>query len=150
MTLDVAAHLLIKPVAFFLAALPMLIENLRTGLVTNQNNAILFAVGLGVMVLGPTLGMGAFELPPLSPWMLVAFVPFAMFARGWVRGGAAKLLIALLPWFSPGEYLLVAAAGFLLAGVVGAVWRIKDVQIAPPILVIGFMVQALGAAVRHR
>ena len=150
MTLQTAAPLLIKPLAFLLAAAPLAIENLRTGAITNANNAILLAAGLGVLVLGPTLGMGAFQLPPLSPWLLVALLPFVMWALKWVGGGAAKFLIALLPWFSPGEYLAVVSIGFLLAGIVGQARRSKVVQIAPPMVLIGLLVQAAGAAARLR
>jgi Flp pilus assembly protein protease CpaA len=148
MILNIAASLLIKPLAFAAASLPLVIDNLRTGNITNMNNAILLVAGLGVMALGPTLGLAGFQLPALSPWMLVALVPFVMFALKWVRGGAAKFLIALLPWFSPGEYLAVVVSGFVLAGVTGAALRRKDVQIATPMVLLGLIVLALGAAAR--
>jgi Flp pilus assembly protein protease CpaA len=147
MTLETAAQLLIKPLVYILATAPLVIDNLRRGKITNWNNAVLFVAGLGVLVLGQTLGMSAFQLPPLSPWMLVVFVPFIMFALKWVRGGAAKFLIALLPWFSRGQYIFVTVTGFFLAGVIGRVQRSQETQIAPPTVLIGLIVQA--AAVRH-
>ncbi len=150
MALEIAANLLVKPLAFSVTALPMVIDNLRTGRVTNTNNAILLLCGLGVLALGPSLGMSQFHLPAPSLWMLVALVPFAMFALKWVGGGAAKFLIALLPWFSPGEYLFVVIAGFLLVGAAGMVLRHKEVQIATPMVVLGLVVMAVRvAAVRH-
>lgn len=146
MTFDLAANLLIKPLAFSVAALPLVIDNLRTGRITNWNNAILLFGGLGVLALGPTLGMSEFHLPAPSLWMLVALIPFAFFALGWIGGGAAKFLIALLPWFSPGEYLFVTIAGLILAGVIGRVRRRKDTQIALPMVVIVLIVQAVAIA----
>jgi uncharacterized membrane protein len=147
---EIAANLLIKPLAFSIAALPMVVDNLRSGRITNTNNAILLLGGLGVMALGPTLGMSEFDLPAPSLWLLVAVVPFVMFALKWIRGGAAKFLIALLPWFSPGEYLFVVFTGFLAVGVAGKVLRHKDVQIATPMVVLGLVVMAVRvAAVRH-
>jgi Flp pilus assembly protein protease CpaA len=146
MTFDLAATLLIKPLVFAVAALPLVIDNLRTGQISNWNNTILLLGGLGILALGPTLGMSGFHLPAPSLWMLVALVPLAFFALGWVRGGAAKFLIALLPWFSSGEYLFVTISGLILAGVVALARRRKDTQIALPMVVIGLIVQAAGIA----
>ena len=150
MALEIAATLLIKPLVFAVAALPMVTDNLRTGHIANTNNAILLLAGLGVLALGPTLGMSEFHLPAPSLWMLVALVPFAMFALKWIRGGAAKFLIALLPWFSPGEYLSVVIIGFLLVGIAGKVLRQKDVQIATPMVVLGLVVMAVRIAAARR
>ncbi len=146
MPFDSAVTPFIKPLAFSIAALPMVVDNLRTGRITNWNNAIIFLVGLGVLALGPTLGMPEFHLPALSLWPLVAVVPFVMFALKWIRGGAAKFLIALLPWLSPGEYLCVTIAGFILASLVSLVRRQKEMQIAPPMVLIGLIVQTAHIA----
>ena len=143
--MDVPANQLLRPLAFAAAALPMVGDNLRTGNITNLNNGILLVGGLGVIALEPSLGMAPFQLPAPSPWMLVALVPFAMFVLRWIRGGAAKFLIALLPWFSPGEYLFVVGAGMLLAGLIAAALRRKDSQIAPPMALLGLIVLALRA-----
>ena len=52
--------------------------------------------------------------PATSPWwFLVAAIPFGMWWSGSLGGGAAKLLIALLPWFTPGQYVLVFFGGAL-------------------------------------
>jgi len=147
---DFAARQLLAPLAFAAAALPMVVDNLRTGNITNMNNAILLFGGLGVMVLGPSLGMAEFHLPAASPWLLVALLPLAMFALRWIRGGAAKFLIALLPWFAPGEYLAVVGVGFLLAGIAAKILRRKDTQIAPPIVLLGLIVLALRAALTRQ
>jgi Flp pilus assembly protein protease CpaA len=94
--------------------------------------------------------MAGFELPPPSPWMLVALVPFGMFALKMIGGGAAKLLIALLPWFAPGEYLFVVAMGFFATGVAGLALKRKDLQIATPVLALGLVLQVASAALRHK
>jgi Flp pilus assembly protein protease CpaA len=145
------AYLVIKPLAFVVAALPMAIDNIRTGLISNLNNAILFLGGIGVLALGPTLGMETFSLPAPSLWMLVALVPFALFALRLIGGGAAKFLIALLPWFSPGEYIFVTVAGFIFAGVAGVARSRKNMQILLPILVAGLLAQvaAIVVSMRH-
>ena len=146
-----SAGSVVPPLAFALAALPLLVDNVRTGRITNANNAILLVTSLGVLALGPSFGMAPFHLPAPSPWLLVLLVPPALFATGAIGGGAAKFLIALLPWFSPGEYLAIVAAGFLAAGVIGKLRRQKDVQIAPPTALFGLIVLALSAAnVAHR
>jgi len=152
MTVDSTAILLIKPLVFAIAALPMVIDNVRTGRITNANNAILFIAGLGVLALGPVLGGGDFQLPALSLWTLVVVLPFVFFALGWVGGGAAKFLIAMLPWFSAAEYLSVAVAGLLLAGVIAKALRRRDAQIAPPMVMLGLIVQvaAIAAVGPHR
>jgi prepilin peptidase CpaA len=146
MAFDSAVSLFIKPLAFSIAALPMVVDNLRTGRITNWNNVIIFLVGLGVLALGPTLSLSDFHLPAPSLWTLVALVPFVMFALKWIGGGAAKFLMALLPWFPPGEYLCVTIAGFVLASLVSLVRRQKEMQIAPPIVLIGLIVQMAGIA----
>ncbi len=139
------AYLVIKPLAFVVAALPMAIDNIRTGLISNLNNAILFLGGIGVLALGPTLGMETFSLPAPS------LVPFALFALRLIGGGAAKFLIALLPWFSPGEYIFVTVAGFIFAGVAGVARSRKNMQILLPILVAGLLAQvaAIVVSMRH-
>lgn len=149
MSFAVAAPLFVKPLAFLAASLPIVIENLRTGHIPNISNAALLAGGLGVMALGPTLGMAGFDLPSPSPWMLAALAPLGMYALKMIRGGAAKLLIALLPWFPPSEYLFVVAIGFFFAGAAGLALKRKDVQIATPMLALGLVLQVAGAALRH-
>jgi prepilin peptidase CpaA len=146
MTADNASFLLIKPLVFAIAALPMVVDNLRTGRITNTNNAILFLAGLGVLALEPLIGGADFNLPPASLWLLVAVIPFVFFALGWIGGGAAKFLIALLPWFSAGEYLSVAAAGLVLSSVIAKALRRPDAQIAPPTVMIGLVAQAAAIA----
>jgi Flp pilus assembly protein protease CpaA len=128
----------------------MLIDNVRTGQIKNPNNVLLLIVGLGVLVLGPRLGMDGFHLPALSAWPLVALVPFGLWVKGWLGGGAAKFLIALLPWFSPGEYVWVAVGGLVACSVIAKALRQKDTRLVPPAVAIGLMVQAAGIAVLVR
>jgi Flp pilus assembly protein protease CpaA len=146
MTFVSATILLVRPLVFAIAALPMVVDNLRTGRITNRNNAIIFLAGLGMLALWPVLSATDFHLPAPSLWMLVGVIPVAFFALGWIGGGGAKFLIALLPWFSAGEYLSVAAVGLILAGGVAKALRRENAQIAPPMVMMGLIVQAAGIA----
>jgi hypothetical protein len=141
MPIDAAAHLLIKPLAFTIAALPLVVLNLRTGNIPNWANAVLLGAGLAILALAGTLAP--------SPWILMALAPIILFALKILPGGAAKFLIALLPWFTPGEYLFVTGAGFLLVGLIGKFRGDASVQIATPMSAIGLLVLAANAALTH-
>ena len=146
MIFDIAVNPLIKPLAFSIAALPVMVENLRTGMISNWGNAILLLAGLAVLTLEPTFGMSGFHLPVPLPWSPMKLILLAFFVRMRFGGGAVKFLVALLPWFSTDEYLLVTTARCALASIIGYVRGIKEVQIAPQMVVIGLLVLAVGTA----
>ena len=141
-----APNLIFKALAFALATLPMVIYNLRTGMITNLYNAVILLAGIGVLALGPTFGMSGFSLHSLGFWTLSAIVFLFFYKRGWIHGGATKFFIALLPWFSQNEYISVASCGLLVAAVIGLTLRHKEPQIAPSVVVCGLIALVVSAA----
>ena len=117
-----------------LAFIPLLITNLRSGLVKYSLLAAMLALGVLAAFFGPSFGAEALKLSVLVGWFLTAAVLLGIAAYRAISGGVAKFLIALLPWFSFGDYLLVVTIGMFLAAAVGRVTG-KDALIVPPMMV---------------
>jgi hypothetical protein len=131
--------------AFLFVMLPVLIENLRSGRITNPHNAMIFLVGLALLVTEQLLGE-----PPVSPpwglWGAVALLVTLSAMLGAVPGGIAKFLIALLPWFTGWEpYLLTATAAFLLCAACGYAMR-REAPLIPSFYLAGLGTLIYAAA----
>ena len=139
----VTLPLIVKLAGFLLAILPLMIDNLRTGRATNGNNLILLLGGLAMLVLDRAVGWSDRSLLASGGWivagMAVLFVVHGMIG---VPSGVAKTLIALLPWFTVGSYLVVVAAGLLVTALIGFVTR-RDAPVVPSLMVAGVFVLAL-------
>ncbi|MEM7700369.1 MAG: hypothetical protein AAF251_00385 [Pseudomonadota bacterium] len=101
-------------VLFVGCAAPAATENLRDGSLSNRNNLILLAGGLGAYALGWSLGHYSFESGDLYLKIGIAIIILASAFFG-VPGGIAKMLIALLPWLSVPVYFTALMIGFFLA-----------------------------------
>jgi hypothetical protein len=122
---------LIKLGLLMLSMAPLLISNVRTGLAKNALLGLLLAIGVLAAVLRPVYGDEPLKLSSLVIWVFAAILLIGISASGIIGGGVAKLLIALLPWFSFGHYLLTITLGMLLAAVVGWI-KGRAALIVPP------------------
>lgn len=112
--------LVVKLIVFALAISPQLILNLRTGAVKNSYNALIFVAGLVFALLEREAGSNPASLLVAISWLAAALiVVMALHAAGIVPGGIGKTLIALMPWFSIADYLIVVVAGFMIFGLIG-------------------------------
>lgn len=110
-----------KLIAFALAISPQLIFNLRTGAVKNSYNLLIFVAGLAFACLERGAGADSASVLVAVSWFVAALVAImALHVTGIVPGGVGKTLLALLPWFSVADYLIVLVAGFVIFGVVGS------------------------------
>ena len=132
----------IKLSLLMLVFIPLLISNLRTGMVKNGMLGTMFAIGVLVAFFDPAFGAQPLKLFALLGWGLTAGLLLGIAAYGAVSGGVAKLLIALLPWFPFGEYLLAVTIGMLLAAAV-AHWTGKNALIVPPMMLAALAVWLL-------
>lgn len=122
---------------FIISALPLFIDNLRTGAASNRNNLILAVGGLTALVISHVLGWGDRPLLPLAVWIAVGAVALIIVAAARILpGGVTKTMMVLLVWFSWMNYLLVISVGFVLAGVVGAIIR-RNVPMAATLIIAG-------------
>ncbi|HEX9953639.1 MAG TPA: hypothetical protein VGB48_00280 [Allosphingosinicella sp.] len=129
----------LRAFAFLLVLLPALVANLRSGLVTNAHNAMIFLVGVAILVTERLLSEPSMSLP-WGLWTTVILLVIVLASLGTVPGGVAKLLIALLPWFTGWEsYLFTATAGFFFS----AAWGYAKGGQAP--LIPAFYLAGLGA-----
>src|SRR5262249_42739388 len=107
---------IVKLAGFLLAVLPLLIDNLRTGRVTNGNNLIVLFGGLAMLVLDRAMGWSNQSLLASGGWIIAGMVILLVVIQ--MTGqpfGVAKTLMALLPWFTIESYLIVFSAGLLMA-----------------------------------
>jgi hypothetical protein len=132
----------IKLGVLMLALAPLLIYNIRTGMVKNGLVGVLLAAGVLMAFFGPAIGAPPLKLSALVGWILMGALLLGTAAFGVVPGGTAKLLIALLPWFPFGDYLLVFTAGMLLASLVAHLSG-KNALIVPPMMAAAFTIGLL-------
>jgi hypothetical protein len=121
---------------------PVLIDNIRTGMLKNGLVGALFVAGVAVAFFGPAIGAPPLMLSAFVGWVLVGALLLGAAAFGVVSGGVAKFLIALLPWFSFGDYLLVFTAGMLLTTLVGYITK-RNALIVPPMMAAAFTIGLL-------
>jgi|GEM_PF-2879307 len=127
--------------AFILLLMPVLVENLKSGRLTNAHNAMVFLGGVALLVAERLLADPSMSLP-WGLWGAVILLVMLSAGLGAVPGGVAKFLIALLPWFTGWEaYLGTATAAFFLT----VAWGYAKGDQAP--LVPGFYLAGLGAFV---
>lgn len=115
---------------------PIVVVNLRSGILHNWSAAVVLVVGLalGLIREGPA------EAPWLF-WIIGAVVWFGIFCfvRG-APGGVIKIAIAFLPWFhDPQDYLAFVTIAMFVAAATAYLLRRKFVPIGP-----GMMVAGLG------
>jgi hypothetical protein len=132
----------IKLGLLMLALAPLLIDNIRTGTVKNGRVGALLAVGILMAFFGPAIGAPPLMLSAFVGWVLVGVLLLGAAAYRIVPGGIAKFLIALLPWFPFGDYLLVLTAGMLLAALVGYITG-RNALIVPPMMAAAFAIGLL-------
>ncbi len=131
---------LLRPLALLLIFVPLLVINLRNGLVPNGLLLLLFATGVVHAFALPYMQSEPLELGRLIWWGIGIAGGVAIFVFRLVPGGTAKLLMALLPWFALSEYLIVMTIGMFLAAAIGLATK-RDALIVPPM-----MVAALGVS----
>ncbi|KRQ97830.1 hypothetical protein [Bradyrhizobium valentinum] len=135
--------LIVKLAGFLLAILPLMIDNLRTGRATNGNNLILLLGGLAMLVLDRAVGWSDRSLLASGGWIIAGGAVLLVVHRMiGVPSGVAKTLIALLPWFAMGSYLVVVTAGLLITALIGFVTR-RDAPVVPPLMVAGVFILAV-------
>jgi hypothetical protein len=123
----------IKLCLLMLVFCPLLVTNLRTGLVKNGMLTAMFFVGVLIAFFGSTFGAEPLKLSAPIGWILTAALLLGVAAYGIVPGGIAKFLIALLPWFPLHDYLFVITIGMGLATLIGYASSRKAL-IVPPIM----------------
>mgnify|MGYP006898279015 CR=1 FL=1 len=133
---------IVQIIVFVAAATPLVLEGINNWTASNRNNALLFGAGAVMAIIAVALGHSTFSLGALGMGIAVAAGLLAVAATGAVSGGVAKSCIALLPWFSTDTWLSVFAAGMLIAGVLGFVFK-RNVLIAPPMVAAGTVALAL-------
>ena len=133
---------LVKLCLLILAMTPLLTNNLRTGLVKNGLVGPLFVVGFLVAIFGTAFGAEPLKLSALLGWGLAAAVILPAAAYRAIPGGTAKFLIALLPWFAFGDFMLVLTIGMFSAAAV-AYGTGKNALIVPPMMLAAFAVGLL-------
>lgn len=100
---------------FVAAMLPLLIDNLRNGTATNGNNFILALGGILSLVIGHLSGWNQQSLWSAGAWIAMGGVTLMLVSiLGLLPGGVAKMMMALLPWFTITNYFTVIAVGFIL------------------------------------
>jgi hypothetical protein len=123
----------IKLGLLILASIPLLIYNLRTGGVKNALIGAILATGVIVAFFGPQIGAAPLTFFTLLGWVLAAVCLVGAAILCGAPGGIAKFLIALLPWFSIGDYLMVIVIGMFLTVVVCLITR-RSAAIVPPMM----------------
>ena len=87
----------IKLSLLMLVFIPLLISNLRTGMVKNGMLGTMFAIGVLVAFFGPAFGAQPLKLFALLGWGLTAGLLLGIAAYGAVSGGVAHCSFALVP-----------------------------------------------------
>ena len=127
--------------AFFLLLLPVLVENVRSGRLTNAHSAMVFLGGVALLVADRVVVDPSAEIP-WGLWAAVILLVILSAVMGALPGGVAKFLIAVLPWFTGWEpYLWTAMAAFFLTAAIGY-FRGGQAPFVP-----GFYLAGLGAFV---
>jgi hypothetical protein len=135
--------LIVKLAGFLLAVLPLMIDNLRTGRATNGNNLILLLGGLAMLALDRAMGWSDRSLLASGGWIIAGMaVLLVIHPLIGVPSGVAKTLMALLPWFTVANYLVVITAGLLITALIGFVTR-RDAPVVPSLMVAGVFILAL-------
>ena len=135
--------LIVKLTGFLLSILPLTIDNLRTGRATNRNNLILLLGGLAMLVLDRAMGWSDRSLLESGGWIIAGMAVLLVIHRMiGVPSGVAKTLMALLPWFTVANYLVVITAGLLITALIGFVTR-RDAPVVPSLMVAGVFILAL-------
>ena len=135
--------LTLKLAAFLLAILPLLIDNIHTGNATNRNNLILLLGGLAMLVLDRVMGWSDRSLLATGGWIIAGTaILFVVHRMVGIPSGVAKTLMALLPWFTTANYLVVITAGFLVTALIGFVTR-RDAPVVPPLMIAGLVILSL-------
>ncbi|WFU16999.1 hypothetical protein [Bradyrhizobium sp. CB3481] len=135
--------LIVKLAGFLLAILPLMIDNLRSGRATNGNNLILLLGGLAMLILDRAMGWSDRSLLASGGWIIAGMAILLVVHRMiGVPSGVAKTLMALLPWFTVANYLVVITAGLLITALTGFVTR-RDAPVVPSLMVAGVFILAL-------
>lgn len=121
----------IKLGLLMLASIPLLLYNLRTGNVKDALIGAILATGVIVAFFGRQIGAAPSTFSTVIGWVLTAVCLVGGALLFGAPGGIAKFLIALLPWFPMGDYLMVIVIGMLLTVVVCLVTR-RSAAIVPP------------------
>lgn len=120
---------------FLIAVLPLLIDNLRTGKATNRNNLILALAGIFSIIVNHLTGWNHQSIWAMATWIVLGGFGLAILSVvGLLPGGVAKTMMALLPWFTVTDYLLMILIGFIVAGVIALVMR-RNVPMAWPLAI---------------
>lgn len=124
----------IRPVLLLALFMPLAVVNYRKRIVPNAMLGPMFVIGVVVALVPMYLTGAPLELSGLVWRAIVGVGCVTLYICKVIPAGVAKLLMALLPWFLPGEYLVVFSAGMVMAGACGLVTR-KDAPIAPPMMI---------------
>lgn len=131
---------LLQLAAFVVAVLPLLLGNLRSMLVGNRENVLLFSLGLAFTMIASELGWTHRSATGIMAWVLGGGFCLLLGALlGLYRGGIAKTLGALVPWFPPVQYLIVWTLGALLMTGLALAGR-RRIGIVAPLAVSGMAV----------
>lgn len=130
-------------------------QNWRTGLIRNGAAAAVLAGGFASIVVKARFGTPADDAVFPVSWALLAFGLLVMGFRFGLGLGAAKLLIAILPWMPPVHYLWMItvfgashwALGMVMVrhGHVGAVPAVPALAFATFVVGMGAAVMRYGA-----
>jgi hypothetical protein len=124
---------------FSLGVLPLLVDNLRTGRATNRNNGILAIAGLASTGINHGFGWDQQPLWVTGGWIAFGVIGlFILTAKGILPGGVAKTMMALLPWFTTTDYLLVIGAGLILAILLALALGRRVVPVTAPLVLSSF------------
>ncbi len=120
---------------FVVAMLPLLIDNLRNGTATNRNNLILALAGIATLAVGHQLNWNQQSLWEAGAWIATGIIVLMLVSiMGFMPGGVSKMMMALLPWFTMTNYLLVIAIGSILV-VADALVIKRDIPVALPLAI---------------
>lgn len=133
----------LRPAVFTLVSAPMLLEALRGSAITNLNNLALLAAGLGVAALGDDAGAHGLHLSMPGPFALVAVLLFLLWRVGGLGGGAAKYMIALLPWFGPETYLVTVSVGLAVKFGLEKLLGRAEISMVPGVFALGLLSMVL-------
>lgn len=125
---------LIKLGLLMLTMTPLLVANLRSGNVPNLLVGLLLACGIAIAVLGPSFGTEPFVASSPLWWAAGSVLLLAAAIFRVVSAGVAKFLIALIPWYSLEQYLIVFTLGMFLAAAIGKLGGSSRALVIPPVM----------------
>lgn len=129
----------LRVAAFAIILLPVAVANLRRGTIPNAHNAFVFVSGVSLLAAERLLTATSTGLPWFF-WIAAFLLAILLALLNQLPGGAAKFLVALLPWFSAWPaYAAAVSAGLLLSAALGYARR-ANAPVVP-----GFYVAGLGA-----